>query len=147
MLSISCLPMFPAGSGGVAVACGLCQTTIGRAAAWFARTAQDRSARLWFNGFGDGGAVDSKQTGLDAAKDLPLWVVDLGHRMTHNAGTGGASQRPGQVLTQFAHDSAGGQQITEAIIAIGMGLIAAEKLKHDNGLSDFFQSAGGQSDS
>lgn len=82
--------------------------------------------------------IQSKQ-GSMPQKDLPLWVVDLGHRMTHVLALAAHPKRPGQVLTQFARTiPRGGQQITEAIAKhIGMGLIAAEKLKHDNGLSDF----------
>ncbi|MBP8196699.1 MAG: pilus assembly protein PilM [Deltaproteobacteria bacterium] len=77
--------------------------------------------------------------GQSPQKELPLWVIDLGHRSTHVCALAAHPKRPGQVLVQFARTiPRGGLHITEAIAKhISIGLIAAEKLKHDNGLSDF----------
>ena len=82
--------------------------------------------------------VQSK-SGAMPQKDLPLWVIDIGHRMTHVCALAAHPKRVGQVLVQFARTiPRGGLQITESLSKhLSIGLIAAEKLKHENGLSDF----------
>jgi Tfp pilus assembly PilM family ATPase len=82
--------------------------------------------------------VQSKAGAL-SHKDLPLWVVDLGHRMTHVCALAAHPKRAGQVLVQFARTiPRGGLQVTESLSKhLGMGMLAAEALKHEHGLSDF----------
>lgn len=73
----------------------------------------------------------------EAAPELPLWVIDLGHRTTHICGIAPSPSRSGQVLVSFARTIArGGEQLTRALSrALGVDFERAEELKHMHGIA------------
>ncbi len=72
-----------------------------------------------------------------AAPELPLWVVDLGHRTTHICAVAPHPSRSGQVLVSFARTIArGGEQLTRALArALSVDFARAEELKHMHGIA------------
>lgn len=73
----------------------------------------------------------------ETAPELPLWVIDLGHRTTHVCGVTANPGRSGQVLVSFARTIArGGEQLTRALSrALGVDFERAEELKHMHGIA------------
>lgn len=73
----------------------------------------------------------------EAPPELPLWVIDLGHRTTHICAVAPHPSRSGQVLVSFARTIArGGEHLTRALgRALGVDFARAEELKHMHGIA------------
>lgn len=75
--------------------------------------------------------------GAETAPELPLWIVDLGHRTTHVCAVAAHPGRSGQVLVSFARTiGRGGEHLTRALSrALGVDFARAEELKHMHGIA------------
>ncbi len=98
----------------------LCAATALSSAALFIEAARNKTA-----------------VGGEAAPELPLWVIDLGHRTTHICGIAPNPSRSGQVLVSFARTiGRGGEQLTRVLSrALGVDFERAEELKHMHGIA------------
>ena len=75
---------------------------------------------------------------VDSTPELPLWVIDLGHRTTHVCAVALHPTRSGQVLVPFARTMArGGEHLTQALArALEVDFGRAEDLKHMHGIAE-----------
>lgn len=82
-------------------------------------------------------AARSKAAPGEAGPELPLWIIDLGHRTTHVCAIAPSPSRSGQVLVSFARTIArGGEQLTRSLArALAVDLGRAEELKHMHGIA------------
>lgn len=78
-----------------------------------------------------------REPAAEEPPELPLWVLDLGHRTTHICAVAPHPSRSGQVLVSFARTIArGGEHLTRALgRALGVDFARAEELKHMHGIS------------
>ena len=78
-----------------------------------------------------------REPAAEAPPELPLWVLDLGHRTTHICAVAPHPSRSGQVLVSFARTIArGGEHLTRALgRALGVDFARAEELKHMHGIA------------
>ncbi len=106
----------------------LCAATALAGAALFMQTTRKPAK-------GKAGAVEPA---AEESAELPVWVVDLGHRTTHVCAVAPHPSRSGLVLVTFARTMArGGEQLTQALArALEVDFARAEDLKHMHGVAE-----------
>lgn len=89
-------------------------------------------------GWRPGGAPSAQSVNTSPADELPLWVIDIGHRHTHVCALIGTPGKPGQVTCTFVRTIArGGEQFTEAVARVmNVDRTRAERMKHEYGLGE-----------
>jgi general secretion pathway protein L len=82
--------------------------------------------------------AETPELPAEAETELPVWVVDLGHRTTHVCAVAPHPSRSGLVLVTFARTMArGGEQLTQALArALQVDFARAEDLKHMHGVAE-----------